>query len=68
MTTTSKTKSHPKEVPFQIYAERFQSNNQQVCIDCLKTKSNTIECECKKCVKNNQLFKFFICSIAQVNV
>ena len=68
MAITSKAKSHPKQVPFQIYAERFQSNNQQVCIDCLKTRSNKIECECKKCVKNTQLLKFFICSIAQVNV
>ena len=39
MTATSKTKSHPKEVPFKIYAKRFHINNQQICIDCLKPRS-----------------------------
>ena len=38
MTTTSKTKSDPKQVPFKIYAKRFHINNQQMCIDCLKPR------------------------------
>ena len=39
MTARSKTKSHPKQVPFKIYAKRFHINNQQMCIDCLKPRS-----------------------------
>ena len=49
MTTTSKTKSHPKQVPFKVYAKRFHINNQQVCINSLKPRSNKNEHECKKC-------------------
>ena len=44
MTTTSKTKSDPKQVPFKIYAKRFHINNQQMCIDCLKSRSNKKYC------------------------
>ena len=65
MTTLSKTKSHPKPVvDFEsnsesvksnkrFYSKKYQSdnytNNQQVCIDCLKPRSNKNELECKKC-------------------
>ena len=49
MTTTSKTKSHPKQVPFKVYAKRFYINNQQVHIDSLKPRSNKNDHECKKC-------------------
>ena len=49
MTTTSKTKSHPKQVPLKIYGKRFHINNQQMCIDCLKPRSKKNERECKKC-------------------
>ena len=48
MTTTSKTKSDPKQVPFKIYAKRFHINNQLMCIDCLKSRSNKNERGCKK--------------------
>ena len=34
-----RTTSHPKQVPFKIYAKRFHINNQQMCIDCLKPRS-----------------------------
>ena len=66
MTATSKTKSHPKEVPFKIYAKRFHINNQQMCIDCLKPRSNKNERGCKKCgcdhfyVPNYQSFLFVV--------
>ena len=33
-----RTTSHPKQVPFKIYAKRFHINNQQMCIDCLKPR------------------------------
>ena len=48
-----KIKSHAKPVPSKIYADnlakRLCTNNQQVCIDCLKPRSNKNERECKKC-------------------
>ena len=58
-----KTKSHPKPVAEsnlekvkcnkRFYLKKYQSdnhiNNQQVCIDCLKPRSNKNEGECKKC-------------------
>ena len=49
MTTRSKTKSYPKQVSFKIYDKRFHISNQQMCIDCLKPRSNKNERECKKC-------------------
>ena len=54
----TKTKSHPKQVPIKIYAKRFHINNQQVCIDCLKSRSNKNEQECKKCGCN--YFYFYV--------
>ena len=30
-------------------AKRHHTNNQQVCLDCLKPRSNKNECKCKKC-------------------
>ena len=48
MTTTSETKSETKnKSEIKIYAKRFRENNQQVCIDCLKTRSNKNKFECK---------------------
>ena len=71
ITATSKSKSHPKQVPFKVYAKRFHINNQQMCIDCLKSRSNKNERGCKKMrlrsLLSTQLLKFFICSIAQVS-
>ena len=49
MTTPSKTKSRFERLLSEIYARWFRENNQQVCIDCLKTRSNKNKFECKKC-------------------
>ena len=53
MAVLSKTKSHPKQVPFKIYSNnltnRLHINNQQKYIDCLKPRSNQNERVCKKC-------------------
>ena len=52
MTKSPKTKSRLKSVPSKIYAgspaKRLCTNNQQMCIDCLKPRSNKSECKCKK--------------------
>ena len=49
MTTPSKTKSHFEQFLSEIYARRSQENNQKVCIDCLKPRSNKNKFECKNC-------------------
>ena len=49
MTTTSKTKSHFKKLLPEIYARSSHENNQKVCIDCLKPRSNKNRFECKNC-------------------
>ena len=49
MTPPSKTKSNFEPLLSEIYARCFPENNQQVCIDCLKQRSNKNEFECKKC-------------------
>ena len=54
MTTMSKTKSRFKRLLSEIYAAKSLSfslckNNQQVCIDCLKPRSNKNKFECKNC-------------------
>ena len=49
MTTLSKTKPCFKQLLFQIYARRPRENNQKVCIDCLKPRSNKNKFECKNC-------------------
>ena len=50
MTTPSKTKSHFEERLSEIYAKRPRANNKQVCIDCLKPRSNKNKFECKNWV------------------
>ena len=66
MTTTSKRKPYPERVPSKIDARRLHENNQQKCIDCLKSRSNKTELECKKCgctefyVPNYKSFPFVI--------
>ena len=52
MTTTSKTKSHFKQVLLEIFARRLRENNQKKYIDCLKPRSNKNELECTKCGYN----------------
>ena len=43
--TTSK--SHFEQLLSKIYANSFRKNNQKVCIDCLKPRSNKNKFECK---------------------
>ena len=45
--TTSK--SHFEQLLSKIYANSFRKNNQKVCIDCLKPRSNKNKFECKNC-------------------
>ena len=45
--TTSK--SHFEQLLSKIYAKSLRKNNQKVCIDCLKPRSNKNKFECKNC-------------------
>ena len=54
MTTLLKTKSHFEQLSFETEARRFHENNQKVCIDCLKPRSNKNKFECKNC-KNSSI-------------
>ena len=56
MTTPSKTKSHFEQLLSEIYARNPHQNNQKVCIDCLKPRSNKNKFECKNCSCN----KFYV--------
>ena len=49
MTSPSKTKSRFEQLLSEIYARWVSENNQQVCIDCLKPRSNKNKFQCKKC-------------------
>ena len=49
MTIPSKTKSHFEQLLSEIYARQICKNNQKVCIDCLKPRSNKNKFECKNC-------------------
>ena len=49
MTIPSKTKSRFEQLLSKIYARRLRENNQKVCIDCLKPRSNKNKFECKNC-------------------
>ena len=49
MTTPSKTKSRFEQLLSEIYARRPCENNQKVCIDCLKPRSNKNKFDCKNC-------------------
>ena len=49
MATPSKTKSHFEQLLSEIYARQICKNNQKVCIDCLKPRSNKNKFECKNC-------------------
>ena len=61
MTTPSKTKSHFEQLLSEIYARQPRKNNQKVCIDCLKPRSNKNQFECKNVVALN-----FMCSIIKI--
>ena len=68
MTTQSKTKSFFEQLLSEIYARQFRENNQQMCIDFLKPRSNKNKFACKKCgctefyVCDYQNFSFVILS------
>ena len=49
MKIPSKTKSHFEQLLSEIYARRTHENNQKMCIDCLKPRSNKNKFECKNC-------------------
>ena len=49
MTPPSKTKSRFEQILSEIYPRRFCKNNKQVCIDCLKPRSNRNKFEFKTC-------------------
>ena len=55
MASPSKTKSHFEQLLSQIYARWVRENNQQVCINCLKPRSNKNKFECKNCGCTNVL-------------
>ena len=61
MTRLSKTKSHFEQLLSKIYDRRFCKNDQKMCIDCLKTRSNKNKFECKLMVGLN-----FMCSIIKI--
>ena len=42
-------KSRFEQILSKIYANSFHKNNQKVCIDCLKPRSNKNKFECKNC-------------------
>ena len=48
MTTPSKSIYRFERLLAEIYARRFRKNNQQVCLDCLKPRSNKKKFDCKK--------------------
>ena len=49
MTTTLETKSRFEQHLSKIYPVRLCENNQKVCIDCLKPRSNKNKLERKNC-------------------
>ena len=49
MTTPSKTRSYFEQLSSEIYAKNFHKNNQKVCLDSLKPRSNKNKFEYKNC-------------------
>ena len=49
MTTTSETKFRFEQLLSEIYARQPHKDNQKVCIDFLKPRSNKNKFECKNC-------------------
>ena len=45
----TRSKSRFEQILSEIYAKSFCKNNQKVCIDCLKPRSNKNKFECKNC-------------------
>ena len=52
--TTSK--SHFEQLLCKIYTNNFYKNNQTMCIDCLKPRSNKNKFECKNCGCTTEFF------------
>ena len=48
-TKSSETKSCFEQLLSKIYARRPCENNEKVCIDCLKPRSNKNKFDCKNC-------------------
>ena len=46
---TVRNKSRFEQLLSKIYARWVSENNQHVCIDCLKPRSNKNKFQCKKC-------------------
>ena len=61
MTTPSEIKSHFEQHLSEIYSKRSRENNQKMCIDCLKPRSNKISLIVKIVVALN-----FVCSIIKI--
>ena len=61
MATPSKTKSCFEQLLSEIYARRFRKNNQKVCIDCLKPRSDKNKFECQNVAALN-----FMCLIIKI--
>ena len=57
----TRSKCHFEQLLSNIYAKSFLKNNQKVCIDCLKTRSNKNKLECKIVVALT-----FMCSIIKI--
>ena len=49
MITTSETKFCFEQLLSEIYSRQPHKDNQKVCIDCLKPRSNKNKFECKNC-------------------
>ena len=49
MTTPSKTISRFEQLLSEICARRPRENNEKLCINCLKPRSNKNKFECKNC-------------------
>ena len=62
MTAPSKTESRFERLLSEIHARRFCENNQQVCIDCLKPRSNKSRFLSVK----NVVALTFMCSIINI--
>ena len=45
----TRSKSRFEQILSEIYTKSFCKNNQKVCIDCLKPRSNKNKFECKNC-------------------
>ena len=72
MKIPSKTKSYFEQLLSEIYARRPHKNNQKVCIDSLKPRSNKNKFECKICgctdfyvldYQNSSFEVLFICNV-----